>query len=379
MNPDRRGKARKLPDTLIYCQLEGDEGGAVLNISQGGLCFESFAPVEPNRLIHFWFSFDLKNRIEALGRLAWLDSSRKHGGLSFLALSQHARESISAWMGQTDCDETPATGDSSVTEPAFAASSAPFRQPNIPQTLVSQMPPTGATTVTPPASLIHTAGTESQAAVALRSLELPGLVPIERYRTAIRRQFVRGAVLGIFISAAVAWPVFKYTKGTNPSGSIQAAPISGAQTASPSPAPISTSAITQDSAISSATRKSQPSMTATYSPNNPPETTLARHKLQSQESSTRYQAAESAGRPALADSKRSKKISATPQQLWASVQAGNSKAAVALADLYIRGEGVPVNCDQARVLLLVASEKNNAEAIQKLRDLDKTDCPATPH
>jgi hypothetical protein len=186
-------------------------------------------------------------------------------------------------------------------------------------------------------------------------------------------------VLGIFISAAVAWPVFKYTKGTNPSGSIQAAPISGAQTASPSPAPISTSAITQDSAISSATRKSQPSMTATYSPNNPPETTLARHKLQSQESSTRYQAAESAGRPALADSKRSKKISATPQQLWASVQAGNSHAAVALADLYIRGEGVPVNCDQARVLLLVASEKNNAEAIQKLRDLDKTDCPATPH
>jgi TPR repeat protein len=120
-------------------------------------------------------------------------------------------------------------------------------------------------------------------------------------------------------------------------------------------------------------------MPATYSPNNPPETTLARHKLLSQESSSRYQAAESAGRPAVADSKRSKKISATPQQLWASVQAGSSKAAVALADLYIRGEGVPVNCDQARVLLLVASEKNNAEAIQELRDLDKTDCPAAPH
>jgi hypothetical protein len=155
--------------------------------------------------------------------------------------------------------------------------------------------------------------------------------------------------------------------------------MSGAQTASPSPAPISTSAFTQDSSISSAVRKSQPSKPATYSPNNPPETTLARHKLQSQESSTRYQAAESAGQPALAGSKRPKKISATPQQLWASVQAGSSKAAVALADLYIRGEGVPMNCDQARVLLLVASEKNNAEAIQKLRDLDKTDCPAASH
>ena len=379
MHPDRRGKARKLADTLIYCQLEGDEGGAVLNISQGGLCFESFAPVEPNRLIHFWFSFDLKNRIEALGRLAWLDSSRKHGGLSFLALSRHARESISAWMGQTDLDETPAAEESSTQEPVLMPQSPPSRPSNIAQTLKNQMPSTKSTSSTQPATLIHNPATESQAAVALRSLDLSGLVPIERYRTAIRKQFVRGALLGILISAAVAWPVFKYTKGPNPSGSMQVAPMSGAQTASPSPTPISTSATTQDSSISSVTRKSQSSKPATYSLSDPPETTLARHKVQPPESSTKFQASKLAGPPSAADSKRPKKISATPQQLWASVQAGNSKAAVALADLYIRGEGVPVNCDQARVLLLVASEKKNVEAIQKLRDLDKTDCPAAPH
>jgi TPR repeat protein len=49
---------------------------------------------------------------------------------------------------------------------------------------------------------------------------------------------------------------------------------------------------------------------------------------------------------------------------------------VALADLYMRGEGVPVNCEQARVLLVVASKENNAEAIQKLKDLDENGCPA---
>jgi len=65
----------------------------------------------------------------------------------------------------------------------------------------------------------------------------------------------------------------------------------------------------------------------------------------------------------------------TPQQLWALVQAGNSKAAVALAELYIKGEGVSQNCNQARVLLLVASEKRNPEAIKRLHELDKTDCP----
>jgi TPR repeat protein len=61
----------------------------------------------------------------------------------------------------------------------------------------------------------------------------------------------------------------------------------------------------------------------------------------------------------------------TPEQLWVAVQAGNSKAAVTLAELYIKGEGVPQNCQQARILLLVASEKRNETAIKRLQELDK--------
>jgi TPR repeat protein len=67
----------------------------------------------------------------------------------------------------------------------------------------------------------------------------------------------------------------------------------------------------------------------------------------------------------------------TPAQLWNAVQSGNSNAAVTLANLYIKGEGVPQNCQQARVLLLVASEKRNAAAIKRLQELDqdKGTCP----
>jgi len=36
----------------------------------------------------------------------------------------------------------------------------------------------------------------------------------------------------------------------------------------------------------------------------------------------------------------------------------------------------PKHCDQARVLLLGASEKRNAGAIKRLQELDKTGCPA---
>ncbi len=95
-------------------------------------------------------------------------------------------------------------------------------------------------------------------------------------------------------------------------------------------------------------------------------------------------ASQAAVAPALAASKahsssevqHPKKVSATPQQLWSAVQAGNMKAVVALAGLYTRGDGVPVNCEQARILLLVASEKNSGEASKKLQELDKGGCPA---
>ena len=65
----------------------------------------------------------------------------------------------------------------------------------------------------------------------------------------------------------------------------------------------------------------------------------------------------------------------TPDQLWEAVQAGDAKAAVALADLYLRGDGVPMNCAQARILLQFAAQKNNPEGMKKSRDLDKSGCP----
>jgi TPR repeat protein len=71
-----------------------------------------------------------------------------------------------------------------------------------------------------------------------------------------------------------------------------------------------------------------------------------------------------------------KTVTSTPEELWSSVRAGDTRAAVALADLYLHGDGVSQNCDQARVLLAAASKENNAEAIRKLQDLDQNGCPA---
>jgi TPR repeat protein len=48
---------------------------------------------------------------------------------------------------------------------------------------------------------------------------------------------------------------------------------------------------------------------------------------------------------------------------------------VALAGRYVRGDGVPQSCAQARVLLEAAVKRGSSEAKQKLDDLGQAGCP----
>ena len=53
---------------------------------------------------------------------------------------------------------------------------------------------------------------------------------------------------------------------------------------------------------------------------------------------------------------------ADPVELWKAVKRGSVNAEVALANLYLEGEAVPQNCEQARMLLSVASMKGSKAA-----------------
>jgi PilZ domain/SPOR domain len=97
-----------------YINIEPNNGGIVLNVSDGGLCFHSFDPVQRNGTIRFWFS-DQNQRIEADGTLAWTDETQK-GGLRFTALPAEAREKIRNWMTQP----VPATAAATDSAPAAA-------------------------------------------------------------------------------------------------------------------------------------------------------------------------------------------------------------------------------------------------------------------
>jgi hypothetical protein len=60
--------------------------------------------------------------------------------------------------------------------------------------------------------------------------------------------------------------------------------------------------------------------------------------------------------------------------LWKSVAKHNDKASVMLADLYLKGDGVSKNCEQARVLLDSAARKGTSGAGERLRNLQAFGC-----
>jgi hypothetical protein len=60
--------------------------------------------------------------------------------------------------------------------------------------------------------------------------------------------------------------------------------------------------------------------------------------------------------------------------LWKAVRKENTAAAVLLSDLYMRGDGVPRSCDQARLLLVAAAKRGASQAAQQLRSLELRGC-----
>jgi len=99
VKPEGRQTPRNKVVGLAYITIGASNGGIVLNVSEGGLCFHAIAPVQQEGTVHFWF-LEQNQRIEAEGELAWTDETRKIGGLRFTALPAEARQQVRNWISE---------------------------------------------------------------------------------------------------------------------------------------------------------------------------------------------------------------------------------------------------------------------------------------
>ena len=335
INLERREKLRNVPDQFAFLQLEGDDGGRVVDISEGGLRFESFAAVRQNGPMHFWFSLNLRERIEAWGELAWIDAAKQSGGLRFLRLSDEARAQIQQCISRASQHDIPAT--------------ASPRETGAVSTMVSRTQPRLTTSFTGTRESGHS------------SIPFPAhgepptsgmLVPMQRHLAAMKRQLIIGLLIGACAGGILAFAAIKFSQYLHENRGA-------AKTSVEVPA--------QTAPRAGSTAIAPPTLYGT------PKDVFAIDNQKKGPVGTRIPTAPPAEVVGLTSRQ---KTPLTPDQLWTMVQTGNSTAAAALAELYIKGEGVPQSCAQARVLLLVASEKRNAAAIKRLADLDKGACPA---
>jgi hypothetical protein len=83
-------------------------------------------------------------------------------------------------------------------------------------------------------------------------------------------------------------------------------------------------------------------------------------------------AKEAAGAEEMTKAKNASDAAAQAAWLWKATAKGNPDAPVQLADMYIKGSGVPRSCEQAMVLLKTAAEKENARARNRLASMYST-------
>jgi hypothetical protein len=101
MPHERRLNTRKPLEQLAYLSLPSDNGGIVLDVSEGGLGFHAIAPVDVSGPIEFKFEIDADRKITAVGELAWKDPTGKSGGFRFTQLPDETRRQIRQWADET--------------------------------------------------------------------------------------------------------------------------------------------------------------------------------------------------------------------------------------------------------------------------------------
>ncbi len=401
---ERRIAPRTKLVEIAYIGVGSENGGLVLDVSDGGLSFHAVAPVQPSERVQFLLSLRGHSRIEGTGEVVWTNQMGTVCGLKFTSLSAGALEFLNNWTNQSRM----ASKVSAAVTPRPLASMAPAQAiaPAREKTVVPSPSPT-------PAPRAESAPDPDVERTEVNSEHVYAIPPAaDAYLSEPTESTLWGGQIFLwivfgFLGVTILGSAYLYGVhvGQSNVSSVVARPAStpGPQPEleipEPAPAPASQTPTDARSIPSSA-----PSAASAASPvpnvtNSAPSRTLMN-------ASKTGSLSENAARP----EGRDKNATASPNQqtkqdpdagkselaaalarlngdngtrdtagavklLWAAVAKGNTAAEVTLADLYVYGDGEDQNCEQGRTLFLAASKSGNAQAKVKLDELNAGGCP----
>jgi hypothetical protein len=318
--PERRRAQRANLDEIVYVDMGPENGGVVLNVSEGGLAFCAAVPIRRPGVIQFSLLVKGKGRVASSADVVWIDKRRKTCGLRFTPSFQDSGVRLRHWTDASYCpsmawSNTPSS--SSLVETPAAAAGAGVAAHPCPRS-------TEPVAVSPALAVSKPERGPFEPITAEDLATMPqGLSP-----TAVA---VLCATAAIFLVAGLLLAASAYGKRAQASH-FESAARSGA-----------------NAALRSDAREVK-----TPAPE-PGQTELAA-------------ALEYLRPPGQPDTTSATRL------LWSAVKSGNSSAGVFLSEMYLSGEGVRKDCTDARALLTAASKNGNIEASVKLKELVVKGC-----
>jgi hypothetical protein len=359
---DRRQFPRTKLAEIAYIGMGPENGGLVLDVSDGGLSFHSVAPVQPAETIRFLLSLRGQSRIEGAGEVVWTNEMRTVCGLKFTSLSSSAREYINNWTNQSQMPAPAREKSVSPTPPASSQTEEPLD--SLP---IYSEPGADPLFAIPPA--YDAAGRVNVSEPAGKS----------RWGGELFLWILIGILGGSLLGSAYLYGVHvgQSEIKSAPRPAAESGPLTESPTPAPAPAPAPTVSSEPASAPSGALVNTTKAGDAAASTSQFPgaEGIGAVAPGKNAQQAAEDGKSELAAAMALFDGDNGyRDPSKAVELLWAGVANGNSDAEVILAGLYITGNSVPKSCEQARSLLNAAVKSGNAQAKMNLETMKTNGC-----
>src|SRR5713101_5597113 len=96
---EARAHARRKPGPMAYVELGQDNGGILLNLSEGGFAVQSAMALTSHEFPQLRFQVPaVQGWQTASGRIVWISESKKEAGIQFTELPGAARTEIHKWV-----------------------------------------------------------------------------------------------------------------------------------------------------------------------------------------------------------------------------------------------------------------------------------------
>src|SRR6266849_5366751 len=94
-----RAHARRRMSPIGYVELGQENGGILLNLSEGGLAVRSALALTSRKFAELRFQVPVSQGwLTASGRIVWINDSKKEAGIQFTELPGEARQQIHVWV-----------------------------------------------------------------------------------------------------------------------------------------------------------------------------------------------------------------------------------------------------------------------------------------